>query len=171
MQQLSLQKDSRASFALTSQLWFVIFTLNCEQIRWKHSLLQVETIDLLLLYRVNIPFGMHCCSAISHIYFCFTVKLWGFTHAFLPENLHTPANWTQLFKLGSEATSSRAVQHTILKYINGQRGDARFYSPVVLLRVFPVKLWKPKTCKVPHLATYFGQKFSTTWHRSQKRKF
>lgn len=45
-------------------------------LRWICWLRRVGTIDLLLFYRFNIPFRMHCwCLFISHIYFCLTVKL------------------------------------------------------------------------------------------------
>lgn len=93
----------------------------------------------LLFYRFNIPFSMHCCSVISHIYFYFTVKLWGFAHAFLPANLHIPGKLTQI---GVKGYFPRAGQHTILKYNNKQWGDACIYLPVVLLRVF---LWNSES--------------------------
>lgn len=105
-------------------------------LRWVCWLLRVGTIDLLLFYRFNIPFRMHCwCLFISHIYFCETLRLctFFFLSAF-------DLQITHLIGLGSKAISSRVVQHTIRQYTDEKWGDAYFSLPVVLLRDFLVKL-------------------------------
>lgn len=142
--------------------------LACGHITWKCSRLDL---DYCHFCKLNIRSVRTVNAHPFHIFI--SVLLWIAEALHMPffcsandlQIYHTLLDWGQRLLLPELWNTPSLNPQTVEQW-----GDASFYLPVVLLRVFPVKLWKPKTCKVPNLAAYFGQKIPLRRHCTPKRK-
>lgn len=113
-------------------------------LRWICWLLPVGAIDLLLLYRFNIPFRMHCWRLFfSHIYFCLTVKLWGFAHSFFV--CLWPANNTHWIRVRGSFSLNCTTHHPSIYWWKVRR--CLFFFACSALKWFPCETESQRLAK------------------------